>query len=113
MTDRSDAAGTVDLPPGLVAYRRSPTFDEHTLPAALQKQHRTKAGAWALIHVIEGQVLYRILEPPGETVLTQDRHGVVQPGQPHELQLIGPVRLFVEFFARDAGDRRVADDWSR
>jgi tellurite resistance-related uncharacterized protein len=93
-----------DLPEGLVAYRRSPLFDEQTLPAALQKQHRTKPGAWALIHVVEGQVLYRILEPPGETVLTPGRNGVVHPGQPHELQLMGPVRLFVEFFSADGAN---------
>jgi len=99
MTDAGKAHAARDLPPGLVAYRRSPTFDEQTLPAALQKQHRTKAGAWALIHVVEGQVLYRILEPFGETVLTPGKNGVVHPEQPHELQLLGPVRLFVEFLA--------------
>lgn len=97
----SASAASPDLPAGLVAYRRSPLFDERTLPAALQKQHRTKAGAWAVIHVVEGQVLYRILEPRGETVLAPGRNGVVHPEQPHELQLMGPVRLFVEFFAAD------------
>lgn len=102
MTDPDEAPVARHLPPGLVAYRRSPTFDEQTLPAALQKQHRTKAGAWAVIHVVEGRILYRILDPFDETVLTPDTNGVVRPEQPHELQLLGPVRLFVEFFAPPA-----------
>jgi len=32
-------------------------------------------------------------------VLTPGKNGVVHPEQPHELQLLGPVRLFVEFLA--------------
>jgi tellurite resistance-related uncharacterized protein len=64
-----------DLPAGLVAYRRSPEFNQDTLPAGLQREHRTKAGAWALIHVIEGQLLYRILDPLSETVLTSEKPG--------------------------------------
>jgi tellurite resistance-related uncharacterized protein len=57
------------LPSDLVAYRRSPEFDQNTLPAALQRQHSTKPGVWALIHVVEGKLLYRILDPFGEAVL--------------------------------------------
>jgi tellurite resistance-related uncharacterized protein len=90
------------LPSDLVAYRRSPEFDQNTLPAALQRQHSTKAGAWALIHVVEGKLLYRILDPFGETVLEPGRPGVVQPEQLHEVHPIGPVRLFVEFFHRES-----------
>ena len=70
------------------------------MPAALQRQHTTKAGAWALIHVLEGKLLYRILEPLSETVLEPGKPGVVQPRQPHEVQLAGPVRVYVEFYAR-------------
>lgn len=95
-----------ELPAGFIAYRRSLTFDEHNLPAALQKQHRTKAGAWAAINVLEGQILYRVLDPFGETVLTPAQNGVVQPEQPRELQLTGPVRLFFEFFAPAAASGR-------
>ncbi|MBX9828249.1 MAG: DUF1971 domain-containing protein, partial [Xanthobacteraceae bacterium] len=58
-----------DLPADVEAYSRSPEFDQDTLPAALRKQHSTKAGTWALIHVLEGKLTYRIYEPPSETVL--------------------------------------------
>jgi tellurite resistance-related uncharacterized protein len=57
------------LPAGLTAYKQTPIFDQDSLPAGLRREHRTKAGVWALIHVVEGSLLYRILEPPSEQVL--------------------------------------------
>jgi tellurite resistance-related uncharacterized protein len=62
-----------ELPGDVVAYRRSPEFDERTLPAALQRPHTTKAGAWALINVLEGKLLYRVLDPPFEMILAELR----------------------------------------
>ncbi|MGC1458111.1 MAG: DUF1971 domain-containing protein [Steroidobacteraceae bacterium] len=89
------------LPAGLKAYKRTPIFDEHTLPAGLRREHRTKAGVWALIHVTEGTLRYRVFDPFHEEVLTKERPGVVWPGQLHEVEPLGSVRLFVEFFAED------------
>lgn len=87
------------LPDGLVAYKRTPVFDENTLPAGLLRDHSTKPGVWALIQVLEGQLRYRIAEPPSESVLTPGSPGVVRPQQVHEVQPIGAVRFFVEFYA--------------
>ena len=87
------------LPEGLTAYRRTAEFNQDTLPAGLQKEHRTKAGTWALIHVLEGRLLYRILDPISETILLPGTPGVVRPEQPHEVHPDGPVRLYVEFYA--------------
>ena len=87
------------LPDGLVAYRRTPEFNQDTVPAGLQKAHSTKAGTWALIHVLEGEPLYRILEPASETVLVPGKPGLVRPEQLHEVQPMGPVRFYVEFHA--------------
>lgn len=87
-----------ELPPELVAYSKSPEFDQDTLPAALQRDHSTKAGTWALIHILEGKLLYRIHEPASETVLEPGQPGVVRPEQVHEVHPLGPVRMFVEFF---------------
>jgi tellurite resistance-related uncharacterized protein len=89
-----------ELPGDVVAYRRTPEFDERTLPTALQREHTTKAGAWALINVLEGKLLYRVLDPPSETMLEPGKPGVVRPQQPHEVQLVGPVRVYVEFYAK-------------
>ena len=87
-------------------YRR-PTFDAQTLSVALQKQHRTKARAWALIHVVEGRILPQVQEPIGETVLTAGENGIVRSEQAHELQLLGPVRLFIEFFVPPAAAQKL------
>lgn len=89
------------LPPGLKAYKRTPVFQEDSVPPGLRREHRTKDSVWALIHVLEGQLLYRILSPPSEQVLTPGKPGVVRPGQPHEVAPLGRVRFFVEFHASD------------
>jgi tellurite resistance-related uncharacterized protein len=90
---------TRTLPAGLTAYKRTPVFDEQTLPAGLRREHRTKAGVWALIHVVEGALRYRILDPPSEEILTAGMQGLVWPEQPHEVEPLGAVRMFVEFHA--------------
>lgn len=86
------------LPDNVTAYKRTPTFDQYTLPAGLRREHRTKAGVWALIHVQEGSLRYRVLDPPGEEILVPGKPGVVRPEQPHEVEPLGAIRMFVEFF---------------
>lgn len=93
---------THGLPEGLTAYKRTPIFDQDSLPAGLRREHRTKPGVWALIHVLEGRLLYRILDPLGERELSPGAPGVVRPEQPHEVAPLGPVRFFVEFHAAHA-----------
>lgn len=87
------------LPSGLVAYRRTPVFDQDSLPAGLRREHRTKPGVWALVHVLEGRLAYRSSEPAGAETLTPGNPGVIRPEQPHEVEPLGPVRFFVEFHA--------------
>lgn len=89
------------LPTGLTAYKRTAVFDQDTLPAGLRREHRTKAGVWGMIHVLEGRLLYRILVPPSEHILTPERPGIVLPQQPHEVQALGSMRMFVEFYAAE------------
>lgn len=88
------------LPTGVTPYKRTPVFDQDSVPAGLLREHRTKPGVWALIQVIEGELRYRILQPPSEQMLTSGVAGVVQPEQAHEVEPVGKVRFFVEFYAR-------------
>ncbi|HSV03238.1 MAG TPA: DUF1971 domain-containing protein [Phenylobacterium sp.] len=96
------------LPADVRAYSRTAEFTETTVPAGLLRAHTTKAGAWALIHVIEGRLAYRITDPrrpASETVLTpQGEPGIVEPTILHEVEPLGPVRFFVEFHRRKAAD---------
>lgn len=100
-----------DLPSDVEAYSRSPEFNQDTLPAALRKQHSTKAGTWALIHVLEGRLTYRIYNPPNETVLEPGKPGVVRPEQSHEVAPAStPMRMYVEFYARKNPETRRRHD---
>jgi len=86
------------LPSGCEAYRSSPVFTEATVPPALLRSHRTKPGTWALIRVLEGRLLYRVLDPLSERVLDPSgAPGLVEPGVPHEVAPLGRVRFQVEF----------------
>ncbi|HPG29102.1 MAG: DUF1971 domain-containing protein [Spirochaetaceae bacterium] len=96
------------LPEGARAYRRTPEFDETSVPDALLRRHDTKAGTWGRIHVLEGRLRYRILEPAREEhVLEPGRDGIVEPQVPHEVEPLGPVRFYVEFLREEsAGEGR-------
>ncbi|MCC2981068.1 DUF1971 domain-containing protein [Sphingomonas sp. IC4-52] len=94
-------ANPARLPNGLEPYRRTPVFTEETVPAALLRDHDTKAGTWGLIHVLSGQLRYRITDPrraPAETLLTPDTPpGVVEPTIVHHVEPVGAVTFQVEF----------------
>jgi tellurite resistance-related uncharacterized protein len=95
------------LPPDLVPYRRTAEFTEASVPAGLLRAHTTKAGAWGLIHVLEGQLAYRITDPrrpSSEATLTPEGEpGVVEPTILHEVEPLGPVRFYVEFLRAPEG----------
>ena len=86
------------LPFTVAFYRRTPEFTETSVPEGLRRSHRTKAGVWGRIVVLEGRLLYRILEAPvREFTLDADNPGIVEPEVEHEVEPLGPVRFFVEF----------------
>ena len=87
------------IPENYEAYRRTPDFTEASVPAGLLSAHSTKHGVWALIRVIEGRLLYRVLASGLEEVLEAGgRPGVIEPEILHEVAPLGPVRFFVEFY---------------
>jgi tellurite resistance-related uncharacterized protein len=98
------------LPDTVVAYRRTPIFDQDSLPAALRRRHNTKEDVWGLIVVLEGRLLYRVLEPLCERILDPQTPGVIKPGQAHEVEPVGPVSFFVEFYGDPKTIAPVADD---
>jgi tellurite resistance-related uncharacterized protein len=88
-----------NLPSNVVAYQQTPKFTQETIPAALQKNRTTKEGSWAKIWVISGQLRYRILtEPPEEQILTPETPGIVEPQVPHQVEPLGVVEFYVEFY---------------
>jgi len=91
-----DDAEQVRLPPDAREYKRTATFTEETLPVALRKEHRTKAGAWARIVVTEGKVEFH--SRGRVRVLAAGDAGIVEPEVPHHVAPLGAVRLHVEFW---------------
>jgi tellurite methyltransferase len=83
------------LPAGLVRYKDTAAFTELTTPAALTKDHRTKAGVWAEIEVLEGKLEYSC--PRGTFVLRPGILGIVEPEVAHAVRPIGQVRFVVHF----------------
>lgn len=79
-------------------YKRTPVFDENTVPAGLRKEHRTKPGVWGVIRVLDGRLRYHVLDPVSETILDPEHPGLVLPDQPHFVEPLGPVRMQVEFY---------------
>ena len=87
-----------NYPPVALPYKRTPVFDEHTLPAGLRKEHRTKPGVWGVIRVLEGRVRYEVLAPASEVILDADHPGLILPDVPHFVEPLGPMQMLVEFF---------------
>lgn len=99
-------ANPLSLPGDLEPYRRTDLFTEASVPAALRRDHSTKAGSWGLIRVASGRLRYRITDPrrvASETLLTPDGPpGIVEPTMLHYVEPDGPVTFHVEFLRRRA-----------
>lgn len=104
--DEGAEASPPALPDDLEPYRRTAQFSEATVPAALRRDHSTKAGSWGLIRVAAGRLRYRITDPrrvASETLLTADGPpGIVEPTILHAVEPDGPVSFHVEFLRRRA-----------
>lgn len=84
------------LPSHLLAYRRTPVFNNETIPRGLLHDHRTKEGTWGLIHVERGTLQFNI--EGKEFILTPDSPGVIEPEVSHFVTPIGDVSFFIEFY---------------
>jgi len=86
------------IPDDYSSYKKTPVFTEATVPQGLLNAHQTKAGTWGKIVVLEGRLLYRILEPEVEEhLLDSERFGVVEPQVLHEVEPRGKVSFYVDF----------------
>lgn len=87
------------LPENVSSYKRTPEFDENSVPPGLLHAHQTKDAVWAKIVILEGSLQYTINEPEKEVlILDETLHGVVEPTVLHEVKPLGRVRFYVEFY---------------
>ena len=85
----------------IAPYRSTAVFDETTLPDALRREHRTKAGVWGVIRVLEGELELKFIDSGEAVVLTPDRPGLVLPEQAHRVEPMGRMRMQVDFYDRE------------
>lgn len=81
-------------------YRTTAIFDQATLPAALRREHRTKAGAWGIIRVLEGELRLQFEDGRNE-VLNPGRPGLIKPQETHWVEPICDMRMQVEFYDQE------------
>ncbi len=90
-----------ELPEGLVAYKRTPEFNEVSIPPGLKSNHSTKPGVWGVIYVLAGRLRYFLDGLDGrELTLDPENAGIVLPEILHHVAADGPVRFFIEFHRR-------------
>lgn len=87
------------LPPQVSPYHKTHLFTQDSIPAGLLGEHKVKNGTWGKIVVVAGSLRYRILgSTPEEIVLTPQTYGVAEPNVPHQVEPVGDVQFFVEFY---------------
>ena len=85
-----------ELPPDVNAYMKTKVFTQDEIPTPLLKNHQTKEKTWGMINVVEGEILYVIGEE--EVLLSPENPGIVEPEVLHHVKVMGPVKIFVEFY---------------
>jgi hemoglobin len=91
------AAEAKSQPPSRPYYSTA-VFDNETLPKALRRSHRTKAGTWGVIRVLDGQLRYRRHGERNDVMLSPDRCGLIRPEELHCVEPVGDMRMQVDFY---------------
>lgn len=91
----------LEFPDGLKPYKKTPIFNQETIPKGFRRAHSTKKGVWALITVLSGNVRY-VVDYLGSKSMNLDQYsqGVISPQMEHHLEVIGDVELYVEFYSK-------------
>ena len=88
----------MEWPDGLDTYRRTPEFDEASIPDGLQSDHATKRGVWGRIRVVGGGLRYHVDAPVHRSFrVAPDSSAVIVPEVRHRVEPDGAVRFFIEF----------------
>lgn len=87
------------LPPAAREYKRTAVFTEETLPDALRREHRIKAGSWGRVVVTDGQLEFH--SRGRVRLLGAGEVGIVEPEIPHHVTPLGAVLVHVEFWRSD------------
>lgn len=90
--------GKARLPADFEKYSETPVYTEATIPAALQKEHSTKEGTWALLTVHSGAIDYVVPLRGSTTTVRTGEAIVIEPQVVHHVSLTGEVCCQVQFY---------------
>ena len=83
------------------AYKKTPVFNETTVPKGLLANHSTAKGVWGKICVLAGELILIYEAPSSEAVsLKKGGHGWVNPQQLHRVQCGKNTEFYVEFYKK-------------
>jgi tellurite resistance-related uncharacterized protein len=88
-----------EWPDDILMYKRTADFDQESVPRGLQRDHRTRAGVWGRIVIVQGLLRYHVDEMDVHRDLVPGTTGVILPQVSHRVEVTGDVRFFVEFHA--------------
>lgn len=84
--------------PASEPYSTTKIFDEVTLPKGLRESHSLANGVWSIVRVLEGRVKCSFVKPVSNLILDPRNPGRIVPHRPYFLEVIGAVRLEMEFY---------------
>jgi tellurite resistance-related uncharacterized protein len=77
-------------------------FDQDSLPGGLRREHRTRAGVWGVVRLLDGQLLLERANGRSET-LDPASPGLIEPEELHWVTPLGTMRMQVEFYDSPLG----------
>lgn len=87
------------IPPSSFCYRRLGPFDEQTIPRGLLAVHRLKSGVWVMLTIEAGAIIFVWDDSEGgRSALAAGDQFVVPPCIPHHVEIVGEVRLSLDFY---------------
>src|SRR5690606_3930817 len=76
----------------LICYKQLPVWTEKSIPQGFKNQHNTKAGTWAKLRLLKGELRFAMLEASG---VVQSEHVFTPEQHRHLLNLRLGTRLFL------------------
>ena len=97
-----------ELPEAALAARRTPSWDERSMPERLRDDHRLGPTTWGEVVVEEGDLVLSAptigQPPPLERKLVAGERAAVPPGVPHRVVPLGAVRFHLELYQVEPTD---------
>lgn len=90
------------LPKEAAAYKQTPVFDVESVPQGLLRDHSTKKGVWGVLHLLKGNLTYRVPERKQSEHLSAGDKMLIESAVVHRVEISADAQFFVEFWRLDS-----------